>query len=450
MPTARVRYTCQTCGYASPKWLGRCPDCGEWNTFVEEVIATGGERPRAAVAPEVVSVAEISVEPESRASTGIAEFDRVLGGGIVPGSLVLIGGEPGAGKSTLVTQVAARVAGSGQKVLYVSGEESVRQTRLRAERLGTMPAGLLLLAENNLDVILQAIETQAPALVVIDSIQSVYRPDLPSAPGSVGQVRECTGTLLTVAKGRGPSILIVGHVTKEGQLAGPRVLEHLVDTVLYFEGDQHHAYRILRATKNRFGSTNEIGVFEMGARGLTEVLNPSAVFLAERPEAAPGSAVVCALEGTRPLLLEIQALVTPTHFGMPRRTAAGIDYNRLVLLLAVLEKRAGLHLAMHDVYASVTGGLTVDDPAADLGLAVAVASAFRDRPVEQQVVVVGEVGLAGEVRSVRQPAQRVREAARLGFRRAVVPRASGGGDWPQGVEITSVATVAEALAALLG
>ena len=352
--------------------------------------------------------------------------------------------------STLTLQVSARLAEGDRSVLYVSGEESARQTRMRAERLAAMPARLFLLPENNLDVIQQAIEAQHPALAVIDSIQSVYRPDIPSAPGSVGQVRECTGTLLTVAKGQGVSILIVGHVTKEGQLAGPRVLEHLVDTVLYFEGDRHHAYRILRATKNRFGSTNEIGVFEMGPRGLTEVLNPSAVFLAERPAAAPGSAVVCALEGTRPLLLEIQSLVTPTHFGMPRRTAAGIDYNRLVLLLAVLEKRAGLHLAMHDVYASVTGGLTVDDPAADLGVAVAVASAFRDRPVEQQVVVIGEVGLAGEVRAVRQAPQRVREATRLGFRRAVVPRATGGGEWPADVEIVSVGTVAEALAALLG
>jgi len=450
MPTARVRHTCQTCGYTSPKWLGRCPDCGEWNTFVEEVVPDGGTRLRAVAPPEVVSVAEIAAEAEPRTSTGIGEFDRVLGGGIVPGSLILIGGEPGAGKSTLVTQVAARVAAGGRKVLYASGEESARQTRMRAERLGTLPSGLLLLAENNLDVIVQALETHTPDLVVIDSIQAVYRPDIPSAPGSVGQVRECTGTLLTVAKGQGISILIVGHVTKEGQLAGPRVLEHLVDTVLYFEGDRHHAYRILRATKNRFGSTNEIGVFEMGAHGLVEVLNPSAVFLAERPEAAPGSAIVCALEGTRPLLLEIQALVTPTHFGMPRRTAAGIDYNRLVLLLAVLEKRAGLHLAMHDVYTSVTGGLTVDDPAADLGVAVAVASAFRDRPVEQQVVVIGEVGLAGEVRAVRQAPQRVREATRLGFRRAVVPRATGGGEWPPDVEIVSVGTVAEALAALLG
>lgn len=352
--------------------------------------------------------------------------------------------------STLTLQVSARLAASGRTVLYVSGEESARQTRLRADRLGTMPPPLLLLAENNLDVILQAMEAHGPALVVIDSIQAVYRSDIPSAPGSVGQVRECTGSLLTVAKGRGISVLIVGHVTKEGQLAGPRVLEHLVDTVLYFEGDRHHAYRILRATKNRFGSTNEIGVFEMGPQGLGEIPNPSAVFLAERPVETPGSAIVCALEGTRSLLLEIQALVAPTHFGMPRRTAAGIDYNRLVLLLAVLEKRAGLHLAMHDVYASVAGGMTVDDPAADLGVAMAVASAFRDRPVDHHVVVIGEVGLAGEVRAVRQASKRVGEAARLGFRRAVVPRPNADGEWPEGIEVSGVGTVAEALAALLG
>jgi len=449
MPSPRVRFTCQVCGHVSPKWLGRCPNCGEWNSLVEETLPDTGRLARPAQPPEVLTIAEVPVEAEPRATSGIGEFDRVLGGGIVPGSLVLIGGDPGIGKSTLTLGVGARLAERGRKVLYVTGEESARQTRLRAERLGTMPAPLRLLAENNLDAIVAAIAAEHPALVVIDSIQAVYRPDIPSAPGSVGQVRECTGTLLTVAKGRGISMLIVGHVTKEGQLAGPRVLEHLVDTVLYFEGDQHHAYRILRATKNRFGSTNEIGVFEMGPGGLTEVPNPSAVFLAERPQTAPGSTIVCALEGTRPILLEIQALVTPTHFGMPRRTAAGVDYNRLVLLLAVLEKRAGLHLAMHDVYASVTGGMTVEDPAADLGVAVAVASAFRDRPVDQRAVVIGEVGLAGEIRAVRQLGQRVREAVRLGFRRAVIPGAAGD-EWPPEMEITRAATVAEALAALLG
>ena len=450
MPTARLRYTCQSCGYSSPKWLGRCPDCGEWNSFVEEVAPGGGGRPRSpTVAPEVTPAAAVPVELEPRLATGIGEFDRVLGGGIVAGSLVLIAGEPGAGKSTIVSQVAARLAADNGPVLYVSGEESVRQARMRMDRLGPIPPGLLLLAENDLEAITAAIDSRSPTLSVIDSIQSVYRPDLPSAPGSVGQVRECTGSLLTVAKGRGISMLLVGHVTKEGILAGPRVLEHLVDTVLYVEGDRHHAYRILRATKNRFGSTNEIGVFEMGPAGLTEVPNPSAAFLAERPAGTSGSAVVCALEGTRPLLLEVQSLVSPTHFGMPRRTAAGIDYNRLLLLLAVLERRAGLHLASHDVYASVTGGMTVDDPAADLGLAAAVASAFRDRPVDQGTVILGEVGLAGEVRSVRQAERRVAEAARLGFERALVPRTQGH-EWPDRIEVIPVATVGEALAVLLG
>ncbi|HEV8339814.1 MAG TPA: DNA repair protein RadA [bacterium] len=450
MPTPRLRYTCQSCGYASPKWLGRCPDCGEWNTFVEEAAPQSSPRSRprgSAGAAQVISAADVPVELEPRQATGIGEFDRVLGGGIVPGSLVLIAGEPGAGKSTIASQVAARLAADDAPVLYVSGEESVRQARMRMERLGPIPPGLLLLAENDLDAISAAIEGRSPTLSVIDSIQSVYRPDLPSAPGSVGQVRECTGSLLTLAKGRGISMLIVGHVTKEGTLAGPRVLEHLVDTVLYFEGDRHHAYRVLRATKNRFGSTNEIGVFEMGPAGLTEVSNPSAAFLAERPAETSGSAVVCALEGTRPLLLEVQSLVTPTPFGMPRRTAAGVDYNRLLLLLAVLERRAGLHLASHDVYASVTGGMTVDDPAADLGIAAAVASAFRDRPVDPGTVILGEVGLAGEVRAVRQAARRAAEAARLGFQRAVTPR--GEVEWPAAIEIIPVASVSQALEVLL-
>lgn len=445
----RSRYTCQSCGYASPKWLGRCPDCGEWNSFVEEVatpprVTARGQKP--AEATRVVSIAEVSADVEPRVATGLGEFDRVLGGGIVPASLVLIGGEPGAGKSTLAMQMAARLAEKGQRVLYVSGEESARQTRMRAERLGALPPALFLYPENDLEAILRAIDEHAPHHVVVDSIQVVYRPDIPSAPGSVAQVRECTATLLGMAKARDISVLLVGHVTKEGQLAGPRVLEHLVDTVLYFEGDRHQAYRILRATKNRFGSTDEIGVFEMGPRGLVEVPNPSAAFLAERPAEASGSAIVCAFEGSRSLLLEIQALVTPTHFGMPRRTAGGIDYNRLVLLLAVLERRAGLHLAMHDVYVSVAGGMRVEDPATDLGVAVAVASAFRDRPVDRRAVAIGEVGLGGEVRAVRQAAKRVAEAARLGFTRAVIPSGNvESGVWPPAIQVASVATVSEAL-----
>ncbi|HKX19368.1 MAG TPA: DNA repair protein RadA, partial [bacterium] len=403
---------------------------------------------------EPVSIAEVALDDAVRRATGLPEVDRVLGGGVVPGSLILVGGDPGVGKSTLALAVAHHMAGawSGagdrRPVLYVSGEESVRQTKMRAARLGVDASNLLVLAETDLDQIVSQIDRVRPSLVVVDSIQTVYRADVTAAPGSVAQIRECTGDLLRVAKTEGgPAVLVIGHVTKEGAIAGPRVLEHMVDTVLYFEGERHHAYRVLRATKNRFGSTNEIGVFAMSGRGLTEVADPSALFLAERPEGASGSAVVCAVEGTRPLLLEVQALVTRTPFGMPRRTAAGIDYNRLLLLLAVLEKRAGLHLSAHDVYVSVAGGVSVDEPAADLGVALAVASSHRDRPVDAAAVAVGEVGLGGEVRAVSQIDRRIAEAAKLGFRRVLAPRANltGLDDPPAGVEITGVDDVAEAL-----
>jgi len=452
MDRRRVQYVCQSCGHASAKWLGRCPDCGEWNTLVEEAVAAasarGGPRASAALAAQPVSVTEAAASPEARTSTGIAEFDRVLGGGLVGGSVVLVGGDPGVGKSTILLQVGDRLARGDARVLYVTAEESVRQTRLRADRLGVAAPGLLLLAENDLDVILQTATAQRPAVLIVDSIQTVYRADVASAPGSVAQVRECTAALVRLAKDERIAVFIVGHVTKEGALAGPRVLEHLVDTVLYFEGDRHHAYRILRATKNRFGSTNEIGVFEMAAAGLVEVPNPSAAFLSERPREAPGSAVVCAIEGSRPVLVEVQALVSPTHFGMPRRTASGVDYNRLLLLLAVLERRAGLHLAAQDVYVSVAGGVGVDEPAADLGIAVAVASSLRDRPVDPRAVLIGEVGLAGEIRSVPQMGKRLAEAARLGFARAVIP-ASGTGDAPAGLQVNAVADLTSALRALL-
>ncbi|MBI3998456.1 MAG: DNA repair protein RadA [Armatimonadetes bacterium] len=444
MERQRTSYVCQNCGHTSPKWLGRCPDCGEWNTLVEEAAAPPSGRSRRPAAAEPVSVAEVTLATESRAPTGLGEFDRVLGGGIVAGSVVLVGGDPGVGKSTLLAQVGDRVARSGQRVLYVSAEESVRQVKLRAERLGVASPQLLLLAENDLDVILETATQQRPAALIVDSIQTVYRPDIASAPGSVAQVRECTAALVRLAKDERIATFIIGHVTKEGAIAGPRVLEHLVDTVLYFEGDRHHAYRILRATKNRFGSTNEIGVFEMAGVGLVEVPNPSAAFLSERPEAAPGSAVVCAIEGTRPLLVEIQGLVSPTHFGMPRRTAAGVDYNRVVLLLAVLERRAGLHLGTQDVYVSVAGGVSIEEPAADLGIAVAVASSLRDRPVDPRAVVIGEVGLAGEVRMVPQLGRRLAEATRLGFARAVIP-ASGAGEAPAGLEVIPVSDLSSAL-----
>jgi DNA repair protein RadA/Sms len=457
----RTVFACQECGYESGKWLGRCPGCGAWNSLVEERAAApagGRRRPggteRGAAGSDPVPIAEVALDDAVRWQTGLTEVDRVLGGGVVPGSLVLIGGDPGVGKSTLALAVAHHMAGpsasprEARPVLYVSGEESVRQTKMRAARLGVDAPNLLVLAETDLDQIVAQVDRIRPSLVVVDSIQTVYRADLAAAPGSVAQIRECTGDLLRVAKTEGgPAVLVIGHVTKEGAIAGPRVLEHMVDTVLYFEGERHHAYRVLRATKNRFGSTNEIGVFAMSGRGLTEVADPSALFLAERPEGASGSAVVCAVEGTRPLLLEVQALVTRTPFGMPRRTAAGVDYNRLLLLLAVLEKRAGLHLSAHDVYVSVAGGVRVDEPAADLGVALAVASSHRDRPVDPGAVAVGEVGLGGEVRAVSQIDRRIAEAAKLGFRRVVAPRANLTGleEVPAGVELTGVDHVAEAL-----
>ncbi len=472
----RAVFVCQECGYESTKWLGRCPGCSAWNSLVEERMgptAAGRRRVGGPLTPAertpaagAVPIADVALDDAVRRRTGLAEVDRVLGGGVVPGSLVLIGGDPGVGKSTLALAVAHHMAvpprgdgavphesarGAGP-VLYVSGEESVRQTKMRAARLGIDAPNLLVLAETDLDQIVAQIDHLRPSLVVVDSIQTVYRADVTAAPGSVAQIRECTGDLLRIAKTEGgPAVLVIGHVTKEGAIAGPRVLEHMVDTVLYFEGERHHAYRVLRATKNRFGSTNEIGVFAMSGRGLTEVADPSALFLAERPEGASGSAVVCAVEGTRPLLLEVQGLVTRTPFGMPRRTAAGIDYNRLLLLLAVLEKRAGLHLSAHDVYVSVAGGVRVDEPAADLGVAVAVASSHRDRPVDAGAVAVGEVGLGGEVRAVSQIDRRIAEAAKLGFRRVVVPRANLAGidEVPAGVEITGVEHVTEALERLV-
>jgi DNA repair protein RadA/Sms len=449
----RVIYACQECGYESAKWLGRCPACEGWNTLVEEPAdplrgTTGRIRqPQSAPTP----ITEVALEQEPRIEVGIGEVDRVLGGGLVPGSLMLIAGDPGIGKSTLVLQVAQKVA-AARSVLYVSGEESVRQTKMRAARLGVDSARLLVLAETDLEEIKAQIAHVRPSLVIVDSIQTVYRPDLPAAPGSVGQIRECTGDLLRVAKSEGgPAVFVVGHVTKEGTIAGPRVLEHMVDTVLYFEGERHHAYRLLRVTKNRFGSTNEIGVFAMSGQGLAEVSDPSALFLSERPLEAPGSVVVCAVEGSRPLLLEMQALVTKTPFGLPRRTAAGVDLNRMALLLAVLEKRAGLHLMNCDVYVSVAGGVRVDEPAVDLGVACAVASSHRERPADPATVVVGEVGLGGEVRAVSRIAGRVAEAAKLGFRRVIAPRASlATVEDPGGVELIGVGDIREALDLLLG
>jgi DNA repair protein RadA/Sms len=395
-----------------------------------------------------VSIIDVTTDTDARTPTGSPELDRVLGGGLVEGAVVLIGGDPGIGKSTLLLSLADRVARRGARVLYVTAEESVRQTKLRADRLGVGASTLMLLSESDLDAIIAAAERTKPQVLIIDSIQTVYRPDIASAPGSVAQVRECTGTLVRMAKTLSIATFLVGHVTKEGVLAGPRVLEHLVDTVLSFEGDRHHAYRILRTTKNRFGSTNEIGVFEMSGAGLVEIPNPSAAFLSERPQGAPGSAVVCAIEGTRPVLLEVQALTSPTPFGMPRRTASGVDYNRLLVLLAVLERRAGLQLSSQDVYVSVAGGVGVEEPAADLGIAVAVASSLRNRAVDERAIFIGEIGLAGEVRAVPQLSRRLAEAARLGFARAIVPRGDGI-ERPEGLELIEAQDLADALRSMV-
>jgi DNA repair protein RadA/Sms len=448
-------YRCQACGFQAAKWHGRCPDCGEFNTLIEERAAGGrvagggafGGRRTAGGLPAAppVRLADVTPGGAARLQTGIAELDAVLGGGVVTGSLILIGGDPGIGKSTLLLQASCALAKAVGPVLYVSGEESAAQVKLRADRLGLDAAALFVLAETDLSAIEAQVAAVRPRAVVIDSIQTVYLPDLESAPGSVSQVRECGGRLMTLAKTSGMAVFLVGHVTKEGALAGPRVLEHLVDTVLYFEGERHAAFRVLRAVKNRFGSTNEIGVFEMTDGGLREVANPSASFLAERPRGAPGSVIVAALEGTRPLLLELQALVTPAHFGTPRRTVLGADYNRVCLLLAILEKRAGIPLQNQDVFVNVAGGVRCVEPAADLGLALAAASSFTERPLAPDVVLLGEVGLTGEVRAVGGLEPRLREAAALGFGTAIVPRASLVAGVRHPLTVTGVGALDEAL-----
>lgn len=423
-------FFCQNCGHEESKWLGQCPACKEWNTFVEEkVTVSRGSTSAASEAgkervSKVVTLSSVSVEEDERIRTGIAELDRVLGGGIVQGSLVLVGGDPGIGKSTLLLQVCQRLSDAGKNVLYISGEESGKQIKLRANRMGTFSEHLYLLCETNLELIRQTIERQKPDMVVIDSIQTMYNEEVSSAPGSVSQVRESTNILMQLAKEMNISIFIVGHVTKEGTVAGPRVLEHMVDTVLYFEGDRHASYRILRGVKNRFGSTNEIGVFEMRKEGLVEVENPSEFMLSGRPEHASGSVVACAMEGTRPILMEIQALVCRSNFGMPRRTAAGLDYNRVNLLMAVLEKRAGLPLSNYDAYVNIAGGIRMNEPAADLGIVMAIASSYKNRPVPEDAIVFGEVGLSGEVRAVTMPEQRVAEARKLGFKTCIIPEVS--------------------------
>jgi DNA repair protein RadA/Sms len=459
MVKRKTKFICQECGYESPKWMGKCPGCGQWNKMVEEVEVTGGAR-RGAFAhsqtgsnqlTKPMKINAIEMENEPRIMTDLNELNRVLGGGVVKGSLVLIGGDPGIGKSTLLLQVSSQLANKGNSVLYISGEESLRQTKLRAERLSISSENLLVYSETNLEEINRTIEGENPSFVIIDSIQTIFHPEVTSAPGSVSQVRECTSELMRIGKTKGIAIFIVGHVTKEGSIAGPRLLEHMVDTVLYFEGERHHTYRILRAVKNRFGSTNEMGIFEMKEFGLEEVENPSEIFLEERSRGASGSTVVASMEGTRPVLVEIQALISPTSFGNPRRMATGIDHNRVPLLMAVLEKRVGMLLANQDAYLKVAGGVKLDEPAIDLAIAVSIASSFRDRPTRPTDCIIGEVGLTGEVRRVSRIEQRVQEAAKLGFERVILPANNlSGWTGPKGIKLIGVSSVSEALQAALG
>ncbi|CAI9387333.1 DNA repair protein RadA [Niallia sp. Sow4_A1] len=458
MAKRKTKFLCQDCGYESAKWMGKCPGCGNWNTMVEEVEKSAVQRKGAfahtatsTIAAKPIPITSIETVNEPRIYTDLIELNRVLGGGIVRGSLVLIGGDPGIGKSTLLLQVSSQLAQKKHSVLYVSGEESQKQTKLRADRLGVVSDHLLVYSETNLEEISRTIENTNVEFVVIDSIQTIYHPEVTSAPGSVSQVRECTAELMRIGKTKGIAIFIVGHVTKEGSIAGPRLLEHMVDTVLYFEGERHHTYRILRAVKNRFGSTNEMGIFEMKEFGLEEVENPSEIFLEERSQGAAGSTVVASMEGTRPVLVEIQALISPTSFGNPRRMATGIDHNRVPLLMAVLEKRVGMLLQNQDAYLKVAGGVKLDEPAIDLAIAVSIASSFRDKPTKATDCIIGEVGLTGEVRRVSRIEQRVQEAAKLGFERVIIPSNNLSGlKAPEGIKVVGVSSVAEALTAAFG
>ncbi|HVO66976.1 MAG TPA: DNA repair protein RadA [Syntrophales bacterium] len=424
MKKIKTTFFCQNCGHQSPKWLGKCPSCDEWNRFVEEEIRPTDTASSMGIQfnDPPLPINEIVADEKERITTGIDEMDRVLGGGIVNGSVTLVGGDPGIGKSTLLLQILHNLAAKDLKILYVSGEESAKQIKLRGKRVGASSKNLLVLVEIDLENIIRHIKEILPSVVVIDSIQTVYSSVLTSAPGSVGQVRESSGRLIILSKKTGIPVFLVGHVTKDGSIAGPKVLEHMVDTVLYFEGDSGHAYRIIRAIKNRFGPTNEIGVFEMRDNGLIEVSNPSAFFLTERPEGAAGSVVVPSIEGTRPILIEIQSLVSPTNFGMPRRTTIGVDPNRVSLLAAVMDKICGFRLSGHDIFINVAGGIKVDEPAVDLGIVASMASSFLDRPIDPGTVVFGEVGLTGEVRGISQMDIRIKEAARMGFRRCILPQ----------------------------
>ncbi len=455
MAKAKTMYVCSQCGYETPRWLGRCPDCGNWNTLEEQQAAPEAKLPEKKMrrAPgndaEALRVDLIPDESAERRSCGIGELDRVLGGGLVAGSLVLVGGDPGIGKSTLLTQACANLATTGETVLYVSGEESARQIKMRANRLGASGAGFYVLSENDVNGVAKRMEQLNPSVMVIDSIQTMYLPEIASAPGSVSQVRECASLLMRLAKSGNCSVFLVGHVTKEGSIAGPRILEHMVDAVLYFEGDRQHQYRLLRAVKNRFGSVNELGMFEMASEGMIEVPNASEALLSERAHDASGCVVMAAMEGSRPFLTDVQALVATTVFGNPRRMASGMDQGRLALLLAVMEKRAGFRLYDKDVYINIAGGMSITEPAADLALCAAVASSFKNRPIDSDCSVIGEIGLAGEIRAVPQAERRTAECARMGFQRIVLPKAnlrSVRNDY--GATLIGVETVAEAIAAL--
>jgi DNA repair protein RadA/Sms len=454
MAKTRTVYVCQNCGRTSLREMGRCPGCGEWNTMVEELVSpepVSGTGQTAAARSQPQRLTEVEGDPWERVPLPMDEFSRVLGGGLVPGSLILIGGEPGIGKSTLLLQVAGLLAEYAGPVLYVSGEESARQIKMRADRLGIASEALYVVTETSLSAIFGHVDSVRPRVLVVDSIQTAYSEELDSAPGNVSQVRQCAAAFQRLAKDTGIAVFLVGHVTKEGSIAGPRVLEHIVDTVLYLEGDAFQAFRLLRSVKNRFGATSEVGVFEMQERGMVEVPNPSEAFLAERLINAPGSAIVVTMEGTRPLLAEVQALATLTSFTNPRRTANGIDMNRLLLLTAVLTRRAGIRLSEQDVFVNVIGGLKIDEPAADLATALAIASSVRDRPLPADLAVVGEIGLSGELRAVGQLPARLNEAAKLGFRQALIPRTvrRGGDPLPKNIEITAVRSLEEAMEAAL-
>lgn len=453
MAKTKTLYVCSECGYSAPKWLGKCPDCGKWNTFLEEIAEPVVEEKKLKRAPgngaDAMTIGEIPDEASSRMPSGIGEMDRVLGGGIVEGSIVLVGGDPGIGKSTLLTQMAAFLSAQGERVLYVSGEESSRQIKLRANRLGASQSGFYVLAENDVSIIEERMRTVRPRVMVIDSIQTMYRTDISSAPGSVSQVRECAAHIMRLAKNDGCAVFLVGHVTKEGSLAGPRVLEHMVDAVLYFEGDRSSQYRLLRAVKNRFGSVNELGMFEMTSEGMKEVLNASETLLSERAHDASGCVVMCAMEGTRPLMTDVQALVTPTVFGNPRRMSSGIDVSRLFLLLAVLEKRAALTLYNQDVYINIAGGMTLTEPAADLAVCAAVASSNKNLLLGADWAVMGEVGLAGELRAVTHAERRLAECIRLGFKNVILPKTNLKSiRVPDGMNAIGAETLFDALKAL--